>query len=311
MIRTSRRTIVALALAALCASTLWGATPARADELTIGVFLPQASFATNAERSAWAERFATDLSAKANGAFTIRAQVFARREDAVAFAGRVDLLVTDGLFALERGGEAIGHATVGPQVGLYAADAKRVGELAGKVVACAECGPTEALFYANTALGGELAASGFFSEIKSLKDSSAALAAVKSRQVAAAFAPVGHPAAAGLELVAQGGEYPIAVVVVVQKARLDPVRAAFIQALIAAPAGLLGGFVEGAGDAYAKARDARAQPRVLTAPAFVTGGAEMKPVAPPIRLTTRGKVGPPQLGGTPLGRPTLTEPGEP
>lgn len=311
MIQKVRRLLAAWTLGAAFIATLAGPSAARAEELTVGVFLPQASFATNAERSAWAERFAADLAAAAKGAFTIRAQVFARREDAVAFAGRVDLLVTDGLFALERGGEAIAHATVGPQVGLYAADAKRVGELAGKVVACAECGPSEALFYGNTVLGGELAPAGFFSEIKSLKDSSAALAAVKSRQVAAAFAPVGHPAAAGLELIAQGGEYPVAIVVVVQKARLDPVRAAFLQALVGTPAGPLGSFVEGAGDAYARARGARGQPRVLTAPAFVTGGAEMKPVAPPIRLTTRGKVGPAQLGGTPLARPTLTEPGEP
>ncbi len=242
--------VTLLTLSAICVPTVALA----AEELTVGVFLPQASFATNAERSAWGERFANDLTAKANGAFTVRAQVFARREDALAFSGRVDLLVGDGLYALERGGDVIAHATISPGVALYAADAKTVGELAGKSIAAAEAGPAELAFYSNTVLGGELAADKFFGEIKSLKDASAALGAVKSRAVAAAFAPVGHPASAGLRILAQGGDYPIAVVVVVNKARIEPLREALLTAITQTPGGALGSFVQGAGDAYARAR---------------------------------------------------------
>ncbi len=277
-------------------------------EITVGVFLPQASFATNAERSAWGERFAADLTAKANGAFTARAQVFARREDALAFSGRVDLLVSDGLFALERGGDAIAHASNTPGVALYAADANNVGELAGKSIAAAEAGPAELAFYSNTVLGGELAADKFFGDVKSLKDASAALAAVKSRAVAGAFAPVGHPAAAGLKILAQGGSYPVAVIVAVNKAKIDPIRDALLAAIAQTPGGTLGSFGAGAGNAYAAARGARGAPRVASAPALLTGGTDARPVAPPIRLKTRGKVPPADVTRTPLAKPVLIEP---
>jgi len=300
-----------LSLLAMLATLVAFAPPATAfaaEELTVGVFLPQASFATNAERSAWAERFANDLTAKAAGAFTVRAQVFARKEDALAFSGRVDLLVSDGLFALERGGDVLAHATISPGVALYAADAKNVSELAGKSIAAAEAGPAELAFYSNTVLGGELAADKFFGDIKSLKDASAALGAVKSRAVAAAFAPIGHPAAAGLKILAQGGDYPIAVVAVVNKTRVDPIKEALLTVLTQTPGGALGSFVAGGGDAYARARGARGAPRVATAPAFLAGGTDARPVAPPIRLKTRGRIPPADVTRTPLARPMLDEP---
>ena len=304
VIRLFRAGLVSL----VALTTLAAPTVAAAEELTVGVFLPQASFATNAERSAWAERFAGDLTAKANGAFTVKTQLFARREDALAFSGRVDLLVGDGLFALERGGDVIAHATISPGVALYAADAKTVGELAGKAIAAAEAGPAELSFYSNTVLGGELAADKFFGEIKSLKDASAALAAVKSRTVAGAFAPVGHPAAAGLRILAQGGDYPVAVVFIVNKARVEPLRDALLAAITQTPAGPLGSFMQGGGDAFARARGARGTPRVANAPAFLAGGSEARPVAPPIRLKTRGRIPPADVTRTPLARPLLVEP---
>lgn len=303
-----RSYLTALFATLVTLATLTGSTALAAEELTVGVFLPQASFATNAERSAWAERFANDLTAKAAGAFTVRAQVFARKEDALAFSGRVDLLVSDGLYALERGGDVLAHATISPGVALYAADAKNVGELAGKSIAAAEAGPAELAFYSNTVLGGELAADKFFGDIKSLKDASAALGAVKSRAVAAAFAPVGHPAAAGLKILAQGGDYPIAVVVVVNKARVDPLKEALLAALTQTPGGALGSFVQGGGEAYARARGARGTPRVASAPAFLAGGTDARPVAPPIRLKTRGRIPPADVTRTPLARPVLDEP---
>lgn len=301
------RVLLALATMTLAAPAD-GVRAQAAPELTIGVFLPQASFATNAERGAWAERFAADVNARAAGAFTVRTQVFARREDAVAFSGRVDLLVSDGLYALERGAEVLAHATIAPGVALYAVDASTVAELQGKIIACAEAGPAEQSFYSNTALGGELDAAAFFGEIRSLKDASAALAAVKARAVQGAFAPAGHPAAAGLKVLAQGGDYPVAVVAIVQKSRVDPLREAIVAAIVQAPAGALGSFVQGPGEAYTRARGARGAPRVSSAPAFLAGGADARPVAPPIRLKTRGKVPPPRLLGVPLALPALAEP---
>lgn len=296
---------------ACVAAVLLSGSVASAQELRIGVFLPQASFATNAERSAWGERIAAELTAKAAGAFTARAQVFARREDAVAFTGRVDILIADGLFALERGGEVIAHATIAPPVGLYVAGGANVGELRQEAVACAEAGPAEIRFYSNTALGGELAASSFFSEVRSLKDASATLAAVKSRAVAGGFAPVGHPAAAGLKLVAQGGSYPVGVVMVTNKARVDPLREALLGALVQTSGGALGSFARGGSAAYQRARGARGEPRVLSAPPLLTGGSDARPAAPPIRLRTRGQVPPVDLGGALLAKPELREPDRP
>ncbi|MCC6622729.1 MAG: hypothetical protein IT385_15820 [Deltaproteobacteria bacterium] len=286
------------------------APSSRAEELVIGVYLPQAPFATNTERAAWADRLAADLTAKAGGAFTARAQVFARKEDVGAFAGKVDLLVLDGLYAVERGGDVVGHAGPSPAVALYAAAGASVGDLAGKDVAIPESGAGDINFFANTALGGELAPEPFFGEIKRTKDAASALGAVKAGSASGAFAPVGHPAAAGLKALAQGGSYPVAVLVVANKARVDPVRPALTTALAggAGGGGGLGAIVPGGGEAFGAARGLKVSPRVLTSPALLTGGVDAKPVAPPIRLRTRGAVPPPVVDAGALVRPTLTEP---
>lgn len=301
-----------LLLAALWASCLAGvmaATPARAQqELSLGVYLPQASFATNAERSAWAERLAADLTLKAGGAFSVRAQVFARREDAVAFSSRVDLLVADGLFALTLPGEALAHASSSPAVALFGLEVANVGALEGKVVGAAEVGTSEAAYYSNTALGGELAADRFFSELRPFKDSQTALNAVKSRSIAAAFAPADHPAAAGLTVLARGGSYPLAALVVMNPARVKPLETAIKAAVTGLAVGPLGTFAAGGGSALAQARTSRGSPRVLASPALLTGGASERPVAPPIRLQARSR--PPGLDLAPaaLTPATLTEP---
>jgi len=299
-----------LAALALALGALAAAPSAAAEELVIGVYLPQAPFATNTERAAWADRLAADLAAKSGGAFTARAQVFARKEDVGAFASKVDLLVLDGLYAVERGGDVIGHAGPSPAVALYVAAGASVGDLAGKDVAIPESGAGDINYFANTALGGELAPEPFFGEIKRTKDAAAALGAVKAGAASGAFAPVGHPAASGLKVLAQGGSYPVAVLVVANKTRVDPVRAALGAALAggAGGGGALGAVVAGAGDAFAAARGLKGAPRVLTSPALLTGGVDAKPVAPPIRLRTRGAVPPPVVDDGALVRPTLSEP---
>ncbi len=298
---TGRALVLALSLVAI-------ATPAAAQDLSLGVYLPQASFATNADRSAWADKLAADLTAKSGGAFTVRAQVFARREDAMAFASRVDLLVTDGLFAVTQPGEAIAHASLAPPVALYTLDAANVGALEGKVVGAAEVGNSEAAFYSNTVLGGELVAERFFAEVRAFKDSATALNAVKSKAVAAAFAHANHPAGAGLKVIAQGGAYPVAVVIVTNKARVDPLRDKLGPALSGISVGALGTLSAGGGNALSLARSARGAPRVTSSPALLTGGVDQRPVPPPIRLRARGKVPGVDLVPVPLGVPTLAEP---
>ncbi|MBK9129500.1 MAG: hypothetical protein IPM13_17195 [Phycisphaerales bacterium] len=108
-------------------------------------------------------------------------------------------------------------------------------------------------------------------------------------------------------MLTQGGDYPVAVIAVLQKGRVDPVRDALVAAIAQTPAGPIGSFVQGPGDVYARARGARGAPRVDSAPAFLAGGSDARPVAP-IRLRTRGKIPPPKLGGVPLAMPVLAEP---
>jgi hypothetical protein len=272
---------------------------ARAEELTLGVFLPSAGFVTNAERTAWAERLALALTSRAN-TLTVRTQVFARKEDAIAFADRVDLFVAEPLFALTREGTPIAQLGATP-VALYALDPGLVGALAGREVAYADIGPSELNLYSQTALGGELAADRFFTP-KAFKDASAALAAVKSRAVAAAFAPTGHPAADGLVVLAEGGRIPRAVVV------LSPAKKALAPALRRAFSGLsadaLGTFAEGAPD-LDRVRALRSPPLVLTAPAVLTPAP--RPAPPPIRLEARGKLPTLDLRSAPLATPVLEE----
>ena len=279
---------------------------ALAQEVTLGVYLPQAAFSTNAERSAWADKLAADLGQRAG--LTVRAQVFARREDAVAFSGRVDLLVTDGLFAVTQSGDALAHASLAPPVALYALDAKHVGALEGKVVGAAEVGAGEAAFYANVVLGGELVADRFFAEVRPFKDSQTALGAVKSRAIAAAFAHADHPAGAGLTVIARGGAYPLAVVLVANSAKVGPLAQRLTQALVGLSVGPLGTLSAGGGAALTQARGARGAPRVTSSPALITGGVEQRPMAPPIRLRARGRVPGLELNGAPLAPPTLVEP---
>lgn len=296
----------ALSIQVIVITALLWPSAAMAEDLTLGVYLPQAAFATNAERSAWADKLAADLGQRSG--HTVRAQVFARREDAAAFAGRVDLLVTDGLFALTQAGDVLAHASLAPAVALYALDTKNVGALEGKVVGAAEVGSGEAAFYSNAVLGGELVADRFFAEIRLFKDSQTALGAVKSRTVLAAFAPADHPAGAGLTVIASGGAYPVAVILVANQAKVAPLSQSLTQAFAGLAVGPLGTLAAGGGAALGQARQARGAPRVTNSPALITGGIEQKPAAPPIRLRARGKVPAPDLQAAPLAPPTLVEP---
>jgi hypothetical protein len=294
-----------LALALVSVLFAWSSA-ARAEQLTLGVYLPQASFATNAERSAWADKLAADLGQRAG--VTVRAQVFGRREDAVAFASRVDLLVVDGLFAMAQPGEALAHASSAPALTLYTLDAKNVGALEGKVVGVTDAGAQDGRFYSNVALGGELEASRFFGELRPFKDAQTALSAVKARTIAAAFAPADHPAAQGLTVVARAGAYPVAVVLATDAKKLAATAPRLAASLAGLSLGPLGTLSAGGGSALGQARAASGPPRGLTAPALVAGGTDQRPAAPPIRLRGKSRVPSIELTAVPLAPPVLELP---
>lgn len=284
---------LALALAALAP-----APAARAEELALGVFLPQATFATNAERTEYAQKLAERLTAAVGGDTSFRARVFARRDDATAFlqARNVDVLVTDGLLLVDlAGADVVAHALGETSAALYGRDGVTVEGLAGKTVAVVEAGQDDANFFANAALAGELAPKRYFGDLRRSKDAAAAFGAVRASAADAAFGPEGHPAASGLVLLAKGGALPVAVAAFPVGSRVPATARPTIVAALTGGAGVGGGikgWAGGAGDALGKARGlAAATPRVLTAtPILAAGADEGKLTPPPIRLETSGEL---------------------
>jgi len=283
-------------------------TSARAEEITVGVFIPQSRLSTNAERSAWADALAAHIAKATEGRITARTQVFARREDAKTMSTRLDILISDGLFAAELGGEVIAHAAAAPAVGLYAVDGSNLSTLKGKPVAFAASGTNDAAFYSNTALAGEVSADGWFSELRDAKDAASALNMVRTGSVPAAFGPVDHPAAAGLTLINRGGAYAAAVVVVMNRAHVDPLKRDLVAAILApGGGGQLGAFSAGMGDALVQIRAARGGLRALGAQPILAESPDAQLRAPPIRLRARGRLPPPSLGAVQLPKVTLSE----
>ncbi len=309
------RRLLAVVLLAL---TLLAPGLAAAQTVSVGVYLPQASFASNTERSAYADALARAMSQAAGGQLTFEARAFAKRADLLSFlaAGKVDVLVTDGLFQVGRTGVILAHAVdgrgeEGPLAALYAApDVANLMSLRGKVLSVPEVGADNARYFINAALAGEVSGQGFFAEVRPAKDAEAALGAVKAQVTPAAFAPLDHPAAAGLRLVGQGGRIPLAVVVAPQGAALSaPIKDAVTQALLggAGKGGGIAGWRAGTGKAFAAAARAmqsaplveRARPIVVPASA-----ADVKP--PRARLEATGQLPRPSVGQAAI-VPTLPE----
>lgn len=302
-------------VACFAALTMAASAPdALANEVSLGVFLPQSEQTTNAERSAYAQSLADALTAATGGAVTFRARTFARRGDVMSFiaAKRVDVLVTDGLLVDEIGGDVVAHAAPDPAVALYGAPGSTVASLRGQVVAIAEAGSDDVDFYANTALSGELAARTWFGEVRRTKDASAALSAVRTDAASAAFAPAGHPASAGLELLAEGGAQPIAVVMVLNPTSLDPsAREAVVRALLggAGVGGGIDGWAAGAGAALERARRLkRTPPRVTTTQPLLAEAADRRLTPPPLRMRATGRVNPPRRAPAASVQPVLEDP---
>jgi hypothetical protein len=152
----------------------------------------------------------------------------------------------------------------------------------------------------------------YFGEMRAAKDAGAALGAVRAGAAQAAFAPLGHPASAGLTLLAQGGTVPLAVVAVVNPAHIDAgLRARIVAGLTGAAGtgGGLGGWAPGDGDALSKARAlAKAPPRVLTATPILTALTSERVAPPPLRLRTSGALEPPRGAPAVALTPTLEDP---
>ncbi len=273
---------------------------AQSDTLTVGVFLPQATFADNAARSRYAERLAAAVAAEIGPGATVDGRAFGRRADVEAFlkAGKLDILICDGLFAMGRKGRVAAHGVdakgeIGPAATLFAAaGTARAFDLKGAPIAVAAASDKALLFYANTALEGEVDPGSFFGAVQRTKDANAALGAVKAGKARAAFAPAGHPAASGLTALASGGRVAIAVALVGAGSRDidEAITQAALRALkkAAGSGGGIAGWRSGKGAVKGAQGAAKRAPKVKTAKAVLASSPDARVALPRVRVEARG-----------------------
>ncbi len=261
---------------------------AQAQDLTVGVYLPYASFASNAERSSYAQKVAKELSAATGKTVTGRA--LARRADVESFlnAKKVDLLVTDGLFAAGRRHTVVAHAASSSPAALFVRSGTTFAQLKGKSIALVDTGSTSVQFFTNATLAGEVVPARYFGAPKFTKDAATALNQLKAGKVTAAFAPKGHPAARGLKALVSEGAVPAAVVMVVNTTKVDQATQAAVASAFTSGAGQGGGLTgwrRGAPkDAATIAKLARSKSRVLTTDAVLTRMTEPSVTLPTIKV---------------------------
>ncbi|MGM0574482.1 MAG: hypothetical protein ACQEXJ_01940 [Myxococcota bacterium] len=307
--------LAAISAALLACPAVAGAAEPR--EIVVGVFLPHAAFDDNAARSTYAERVARAVAEATGEGWTARGRAFARRTDLVAFlkAGRLDLLVADPLFQHGRPGRVLAHAVddrgrPGTPDALYASPGTPdAGALRSATVSVVDAGDDDARFHAAAALRGELEPGRWFGRLRPAKDVEAALGAVKARAAAAAFAPLDHPAAEGLEPVLAGGARPLAVLV----GGLDSdtplpgeVERAAARVLVAG-AGRGGGIASwrtGAGDVMARVGERRLD--VTAAEPILAPPRRADVPLPALRLEAEGSLPAPDVRGVAV-RPALPE----
>ncbi len=305
-----RRVFVAVAVATAC--TL-GAPAALAGEVSVAVFVPQAAFADNTARAAFAKKLAAALTAAGEGRVTFRARAFARRADLSSFlrAGKVDVLIADPVFVADAGrGKVIAHAvgakgSAGPAAALYVRDGvKDTLALRGAEVAVPDAGAAVGRLYANTALGGEVDPAKLFGALRPSRDAAAALGAVKAGKAQGAFAPMGNPAASGLRALAQGGHVPLAVAVDVSGLG-DDVRA-LVVATLRGGAGRGGAIAAWRAGPAAKTKGLLGAPRVNRAKPKLSPSDLPVPPPPPLRLRPSGELPAPEVGSS-MYTPSLPE----
>ncbi|MCB9729870.1 MAG: hypothetical protein H6744_15530 [Deltaproteobacteria bacterium] len=286
--------------------------------VTVGVFLPNAAFASNSERSLFAERAAAAIGREAGEDFTVVARAFARRSDLVKFlrARKLDLLIADPLFQVGNPGEVLAHAVdangqIGPAMTLYAsAGTKGLAALKGKPVAVTSASGQDLRFFAATLLRGEVDPRRYFGAVREAKDASAAVGAVHTGAAAAAFAPAGLAAASGLQAVLSGAVLPLAVLVGDLRGpagALPPeLNAAAVRALTLG--GGVGGGIAGWRPGGGGALEAAGQDRIaVSAERIILAPAGDDEVAPPrVRLEATTTIPPVNVVGASLA-PTLPE----
>lgn len=188
---------------------------ARAEDakpLTIAIYAPNAPFDSGADRFAFINRLAQQVTSAAG--VPAQGKAFARAADLeLAIKNKqVDFAVVDAIYLAERGVPftVLATATSGgdtqPRWGLFTGGVASVQELQGKKLAMATSGPRDNAFIENALLDGELQIGKFFSARSGAPDIASAVASVNLKKADAVFAPDAQ--AKGLKKVFDAGKLP-------------------------------------------------------------------------------------------------------
>jgi hypothetical protein len=183
-----------------------------AQPITVAIYAPNAPFESAADRFAFINRLAQQITSAAG--VQAQGKAFARATDleAAIKAKQVEFAVVDGIYLAERGVpySVLATATSGgetqPRWALFSSSAANVQELQGKKLSIATSGPRDAAFVENALFDGEVPIAKFFSARTSAPDISSAVAAVTLKKADAVFAP--ETQGKGLKKVFDAGKIP-------------------------------------------------------------------------------------------------------
>lgn len=183
------------------------AIPARADNVTVGLFAPAEPFPSTASRVELAKRLGEHLGSAIGG--TGVGRVFARAGDfsSAVKKGEVTIALVDATYLA--GGGAAGYTVIASATRggdsmhgwqLVARGAETIAQLKGKRVLVPSVGGREGDFVLNVLLGGEVAKD-FFGKIESAPDTASTLAALGLGKADAAVVPASVELPAGVTTV--------------------------------------------------------------------------------------------------------------
>jgi len=208
----SRALIVLAALFAVANFFDGGARAADPKPLTIAIYAPNAPFDSGAERFAFVNRLAQQITSVAG--VPAEGKAFARASDLEAAIKnkQVDFAIIDGVYLAEIGVRynVLATATSGgdtsPRWALYSSTANSVQDLQGKKLSLAASGTKDTAFLENALLDGELPLAKWFASRTSAPDISSAVAAVNLKKADAVFAPESQ--SKGLKKIFDAGRVP-------------------------------------------------------------------------------------------------------
>jgi hypothetical protein len=182
--------LAALALCAL-ASHAWAAD----KPITIAIYAPNAPFQSGAERFAFINRLAQQVTSAAG--VPANGKAFARASDLenAIRNHQVDFAVIDGVYLAERGvpypvlATATTAGDTSSRWALFSSAVTKIEDLQGKKLSMVSSGPRDVDFASNALFDGEVQVQKFFAARSTAPEIASAVAAVSLKKADAVFAP--------------------------------------------------------------------------------------------------------------------------